>query len=145
NTLAIVQSITSQTLRRATDVAAARTAIVGRIQSFAQAHDILTMHNWQGADLADVVARAVEPFGPARIDIAGGGVQVSPKHVLALSLALYELGTNAAKYGALSNPAGRIALQWRADGGLLRLSWQETGGPAVTPPTHRGFGSRLLE
>jgi two-component sensor histidine kinase len=72
-------------------------------------------------------------------------LEVSPKHALALSLALHELATNAAKYGALTRPEGRVALRWSAQEGQLQLVWRESGGPQVVPPARTGFGSRLLE
>lgn len=72
-------------------------------------------------------------------------VGASAKHALTLSLALHELATNAAKYGALSRPEGRVSVQWSAQEGILRPQWGESGGPPVAPPTHKGFGSQLLE
>jgi two-component sensor histidine kinase/PAS domain-containing protein len=145
NTLATVQSIAVQTLRGADDLRSARTALVARIISLARAHDLLTERSWSGAELREVVAGAMEPFAVARIDCAGDALEISPKHALALSLALHELATNAAKYGALSSPNGRVELRWHADAGMLHVTWRESGGPAVTPPTRRGFGSRLIE
>jgi len=145
NSLTTVQSIASQTLRGATDTQAAREAIDQRICSLARAHDLLTARNWSGADLRDVAARAVEPFAAGRFSIEGPSQDVSPQHALALSMALHELATNAAKYGALSSPAGRVDLAWSAGEGRLSLRWAEHGGPPVTPPARRGFGSRLLE
>lgn len=75
----------------------------------------------------------------------GEPVDVSPKHALALSLALHELATNATKYGALSCPEGRVSLKWQVREQTLHLDWEESGGPQVAPPTKKGFGSRLLE
>jgi two-component sensor histidine kinase len=145
NTLAIIQSIVLQTLRGATDLEAARAAIDARIISLAAAHDLLTQRSWSGADVADVVARALAPFSAGRVAVAGPSLDISPKQTLALSLALHELATNAAKYGALSKPEGRVELNWEADDETLQLEWRESGGPAVVPPKRRGFGSRLLE
>jgi two-component sensor histidine kinase len=145
NTLATVQAIVASTLRRTTNPQSAREVINERIVSLARAHDLLTMRNWTGADLREVVHRAMEPFAAARIDISGPSVEVSPSHTLALSLGLHELATNAAKYGALSAPEGRVEVRWTSASGQLRLSWRESGGPRVTPPSRRGFGSRLLE
>ena len=85
------------------------------------------------------------PFAADQINLAGPSREMSPHHALALSLALHELGTNAAKYGALSVPEGRIHLTWRIDAAVLQLDWRESGGPPVTPPSRHGFGSRLLE
>lgn len=145
NTLATVQSIIVQTLRGATDLESARTALIARIVSLAGAHDLLTDRSWAGADLAEVVARAMAPFAAAQITLEGNSVEISPKHVLALSLALHELATNAAKYGALSRPEGRVELLWEVRNGQLNLTWRETGGPQVVSPSRRGFGSRLIE
>jgi two-component sensor histidine kinase/PAS domain-containing protein len=145
NTLSIVKSIAFQTLRAAADLQSARTALDARIVSLARAHDLLTDRNWTGADLTDVIARAVAPFPAAQIATAGPSLEVSPKHALALSLALHELATNAAKYGALTRPEGRVALRWSAQEGQLQLVWRESGGPQVVPPARTGFGSRLLE
>ncbi len=145
NSLATVQSITVQTLRAATDLQTAREAIDQRICSLARAHDLLTARNWSGADLTDVAARAMEPFAADRFSIDGPSVDVSPQHALALSMALHELATNAAKYGALSPAGGCAALGWRIEGGKLCLRWAESGGPPVAQPSRRGFGTRLLE
>jgi two-component sensor histidine kinase len=145
NTLATVQSITSQTLRGSSDVEHARDAIEDRIVSLARVHDLLTARSWSGADLRDVVERAMQPFPAAQIELAGPSFDVPPQHALALSLALHELATNAAKYGALSAPGGRVAIGWARCENELQMTWRETGGPPVSSPTRRGFGSRLLQ
>jgi two-component sensor histidine kinase len=77
--------------------------------------------------------------------MSGAPIDVSPKHALALSLALHELATNATKYGALSRPEGHVNVEWGVDRRKLRLDWAESGGPPVAPPQRKGFGSRLLE
>ena len=145
NTLATIQAIAAQTMRGARDLPSAREALDRRIRSMAQAHDLLTLRAWTGANLADVVMRALDAFTPAQVKVSGDAIDVSPKHALALSLALHELATNATKYGALSCPEGRVSVQWGVQEGMLHLDWQESGGPPVVPPTHKGFGSRLLE
>lgn len=145
NTLATVQSLVMQTLRGAVDVESARSALSARIVSLAGAHDLLTSRNWSGTDVAEVVERAIAPFEAGRFTIEGPSLDLSPKQTLSLSLALHELGTNAAKYGGLSKPGGRVELRWKAQDGKLHLHWRESGGPRVVPPTRRGFGSRLLE
>ena len=145
NTLATLQSIAMQTLRNASDLKSAGTALDSRIISLAQAHDLLTDRHWSGADIRDVVRRAMSPFAANQINLSGPSQEISPHYALALSLALHELATNAAKYGALTVPEGRIHLAWHVDGALLHLNWRESGGPKVTPPGRRGFGSRLLE
>ena len=85
------------------------------------------------------------PFAADQMILDGPSLDVSPKQALALSLALHELATNAAKYGALSRPGGRVELRWKAQSGQLILNWRESGGPPVVAPSRRGFGSRLLE
>jgi two-component sensor histidine kinase len=145
NTLATVQSITSQTLRGAGDLDHARTSIEDRIISLARVHDLLTARSWSGADLRDVVERAMQPFDAAQLQLSGPSFDIPPQHALALSLALHELATNAAKYGALSVSAGRVEVRWERRDDGLRLAWREKNGPRVELPTRRGFGSRLLE
>src|SRR6185312_13991188 len=135
----------AQTLRAARDLPSAREALDRRIRSMAQAHDLLTLRAWTGANLTDVVMRALDAFTPAQVKMSGDAIDVSPKHALALSLALHELATNATKYGALSCPEGRVSVQWGVQEGVLQLDWEESGGPPVAPPTQKGFGSRLLE
>ncbi|MGB7079510.1 MAG: HWE histidine kinase domain-containing protein [Xanthobacteraceae bacterium] len=145
NTLATVQSIVVQSLRSAADIESARTAVNARIVSLARAHDLLTDRNWAAADVADLVARAIAPFATGQIVHNGPALDVSPNQALAFSLALHELATNATKYGALSRPEGRVELCWKAKDDRLNLSWRESGGPPVAPPSRRGFGSRLIE
>jgi two-component sensor histidine kinase/PAS domain-containing protein len=144
NTFATIQAITAQTLRLARDLPSARKALDDRIRSLAQAHDLLMMRSWAGANLMDIVTRALNAFAASQIEVSGTGIEIPPKHALASSLILHELATNATKYGALSRPEGRVSLEWRMQGGMLHLDWQEREGPPVAPPTHRGFGSRLL-
>ena len=151
NTLATVQSFASQTLRNSNSLAEARSMFDSRLLSLAKAHDVLTKQSWEGADLREVVDQALDAHRTAkgRITIKGPDVRLSPKQALALSMALHELATNAAKYGALSNDSGRVQVGWhvRRNGGAdeLDLGWTEEGGPLVTPPTRKGFGSRLIE
>ncbi|HEY8572345.1 PAS domain-containing protein [Phenylobacterium sp.] len=148
NTLATVQSIVAQTSRTDRSSQEVRVAIEGRLLALSAAHDLLTRHSWEGADLREVAQRAASPFSPdgeARIRISGPAVPLAPQQALALSMAIHELATNAAKYGALSVPGGHAELQWSVRGGQLQMHWGEHGGPEVKPPAGRGFGSRLLE
>lgn len=151
NTLATVQSLASQSLRSA-DPAEAQKAFSGRLIALSKAHDVLTRGFWKSGNLKEFVREAVTPFQDAeagQISVEGPEVEIEPRLALALSMALHELLTNAAKHGALTSPAGRIALRWsvaREDGERrLRISWNETGGPPVTPPTRKGFGARLIQ
>jgi two-component sensor histidine kinase len=145
NSLATVQSIAAQTLRTAPDLRTAREALESRIISLARAHDLLTDRSWSAAEFGAVVTRALEPFAIGRFEISGPSLDVSPRHALLLSMALHELATNAAKYGALSNPHGGVRVAWQVQGGGLRLEWRESGGPEVSSPGRRGFGTRLLQ
>ena len=145
NSLATVQSIAMQTLRGAADPETARHALDQRICSLARAHDLLTARNWIGAALGQVVRQAIEPFSSSRFAVGGPEVEVTPRHALALSMAVHELATNAAKYGALSTPEGKVEIRWRVAGAELALAWRESGGPPVTPPSREGFGTRLLQ
>ncbi|WP_332769896.1 HWE histidine kinase domain-containing protein [Phenylobacterium sp.] len=152
NTLATVQSIASHTLRGAISPQDVRVDFEARILSLSRAHDVLTRRTWAGADLGEIAAATLEPFagrGDARVLRQGPEVGVSPREALAISMALHELATNAAKYGALSTADGRVSIEWDVVRGprsrRLRLTWTETGGPPVTPPPRRGFGTRLIE
>jgi two-component sensor histidine kinase/integral membrane sensor domain MASE1 len=151
NTLATVQSIAAQTRRSSSDPKESYDAFIERLMALSRAHDVLTARRWEGADLRDIVDGAIQPFdsGRARFHVSGPSVWLEPQAALAVAMALHELGTNAAKYGALSAAAGQVTVTWTVkpdDDGLdLAFSWQEAKGPRVTPPTRRGFGSRLLE
>ncbi|ANY85014.1 hypothetical protein BB934_43135 (plasmid) [Microvirga ossetica] len=152
NTLATVQSIASQTLRAASTPDAAKEALESRLLGLSRAHNVLTRESWEGAWLRDVIEEVLEPYrimGQARVEIRGPGIQVSPRFALALSMALHELATNATKYGALSNDTGRVRLTWSGDRTSspprLLLRWEENGGPPVSHPSRKGFGSRLIE
>lgn len=152
NTLATVQSIATQTLRNAETTVDAYAALETRLLALSRAHDVLTRESWEGADLVEVVREAVAPFrsrASERFRIAGPEVRLCPRMSLAIAMAIQELATNAVKYGALSNTAGAVRIDWSVSNGALppRLAfrWAEEGGPAVSPPTRRGFGSRLIE
>jgi two-component sensor histidine kinase len=152
NTLATVQSIASQTLRNASTLDHASSAIESRLLALSQVHNVLTDRSWAHVALHDIVAQAVEPYrsrGENRIHVQGPSVQVPPGMALPLAMALQELATNAVKYGALSNGSGQISVQWTLNGGgapqRLHLMWEETEGPRVEKPSRRGFGTRLIE
>ncbi len=150
NSLATIQAIAAQSFTGERALPQAQEAFSSRIVALAEAHDLLTRENWEGADLHDVTARLAELHGgQARFELSGPAIRLSPKTALSLSMALHELATNAMKYGALSTPEGRIRVAWdlAPDPGAARLdlTWTERGGPPVQPPTERGFGSRLIE
>lgn len=152
NTLATVQSVAAQTLRTSAVDLEVRSRLDARLIALSDAHNLLTERHWEGATLDRVAAMALRPLRSEREDrfeVEGPEVQLSPKTALAIAMALHELATNAIKYGALSNETGRVTLRWQVDedgdGPRLRLLWEERGGPPVTPPTRKGFGTRLIE
>jgi PAS domain S-box-containing protein len=147
NTLASVQAIAFQTLKGDLPLAEARASFEARLMALSRAHNLLTEQNWGGARLDRVVADSVEHLAgnAGRFDIKGEPLWLAPRAALALAMALHELGTNAAKYGALSTEEGRVSIDWRVGEGRLVLQWVESGGPHVEPPVRRGFGSRLVE
>ncbi|KRA62454.1 histidine kinase [Caulobacter sp. Root656] len=150
NSLATIQAIAAQTFHAARSLPQALEAFSARIVALAEAHDLLTRENWEGADLLDLLTRLeVLHGGPERFAIVGQSVRLSPRMALSLSMVLHELATNAVKYGALSTPQGQVRIAWTVVPGAaqprLVLTWTETGGPPVQPPTRRGFGSRLIE
>ncbi|CAN5173164.1 PAS domain-containing protein [soil metagenome] len=151
NMLAMVQSIGSQTLRTASSRDEARRIFAERLVALGGALDTLTERTWTAAPLRSVIDAAVAPHDPDGRRVVRGGedLQLAAKPALALTLALHELATNAVKYGALSTPAGQVDLSWRVEGAgadaLLIVQWRESGGPPVTPPAKRSFGSRLIE
>jgi len=150
NTLAILQAIAVQTFRSASK--AERQKFEGRLGALAEAHNLLSMEKWQGSELQDVVGRVLQPYllnNPERMRMFGPPVPLSPRLAVVLSMIVHEIATNAAKYGSLSNDSGTVALDWEVvtENGKrkLRLIWAEAGGPHVTAPVQRGFGSRLIE
>jgi PAS domain S-box-containing protein len=148
NTLAVVQGLAQQSFKDERVPSELRSAFEGRLMALAAAHNVLTRENWESAPLRQIVDDAVRPFGPARFRTSGPDLRIEPKPAVSLALALHELATNAAKYGALSAEGGSVELDWTVQPGDalgFHLRWCETGGPAVAPPTHRGFGSRLIE
>jgi len=147
NMLATVQAIASQTLRHAPSPADFSGSFTGRIQAMARAHSLLSDATWQGARLGDLIRAQLRlgAFDETRIAAAGPDLFLSPQLALHLGLILHELGTNAIKYGALSLPQGQVAIGWSVEGGSLRLSWAESGGPPASPPARRGFGTTLIE
>jgi len=151
NTLAVIQSIASQTFRGESAAPDARRAFESRLTALAGAHDLLTGRNWEAAPLSQVIERAGIGCGAGgeRVRIEGDDVELAPRTAVSIAMALHELCTNAVKYGALSNESGSVTVRWSIDGSdgqrRLRLEWIETGGPPVSPPSRRGFGSRMIE
>jgi two-component system CheB/CheR fusion protein len=151
NTLAVVQSLAMQTDGRIGTVAAYREAFVGRLQALARAHNALVDAHLRGTDLKTLVEEAVAAYRvdhPDVVEVEGEPVAITAKQGLGLSLILHELGTNAAKYGALTRSKGRLYVSWQIEAESrrsVRLRWQERHGPAVAAPGEKGFGTRLIE
>lgn len=150
NTLAILQAIAVQTFQSASK--AERETFEGRLGALAEAHNLLSREKWRGSDLQDVIGRVLQPYllnNPERVRMSGPPVPLSPRLAVVLSMIVHEIATNAAKYGALSNDTGTVRLDWEilteTAQPKLRLIWAEAGGPHVTAPVKRGFGSRLIE
>jgi two-component sensor histidine kinase len=151
NALATVQSIAAHSFRLQ-EPQAARAAFESRLFALSRTHDVLTRKNWEGANLREILDEALAPYrrdGAERFRIEGEPLQLPPRVALPIAMALHELATNAAKYGAFSTDAGRVTIRWdvsdRAGSPSLALEWQETGGPPVRDPDHKGFGTRLIE
>lgn len=147
NTLATIQAIAQQTLRTTTDPEQFVASFSGRVLALSRVHTLLTQTTWQGAGLRDLI-RAQVVQGPAddgRVAAEGPVVMLEPQLALHLALVLHELGTNSAKYGALSLAGGRVSVSWSVEGSELRLHWVERGGPEVQPSAAPGFGTTLIE
>ncbi|MXQ11262.1 PAS domain-containing sensor histidine kinase [Microvirga makkahensis] len=159
NTLATVQSLAAQSLRdvRLSDegaALAAKGAFEERIFALARAHDVLTQENWESVGLMDILRQATAPYrerldGNGPFILSGADIRLPPQTALSLSMAFHELSTNAVKHGALSHPGGFVRITWAErtsdDRPYLGIRWEEHGGPAVSPPARKGFGTRLLE
>ena len=153
NTLATVQSIAAQTARGASSLEEFRKAFEARLLAISKTHNLLTESEWQGAELHDILSDEAAAYrngdGKARVRLEGEPVMLPAKTALVAGMVFHEMLTNAAKYGALSRPAGRVEVGWRVDrranGGEVHLNWVERGGPPVEPRKTRGFGSRLIE
>ena len=152
NIFAVIHAIARQTLRGDGAVAVGREAFAGRLIALSAAHDVLLQGDGTEARLRDLVEATASVYmgeGDGRFQIAGPPVVLGARYALSFALVLHELGTNAVKYGALSVPQGRVDIRWWLDGRPaeqhLQFIWQETGGPPVTEPAAKGFGSKLIE
>ncbi|MBF9232681.1 HWE histidine kinase domain-containing protein [Microvirga alba] len=151
NTLATVQSIAAQSFKSG-EPTVARAAFEARLFALSKTHDVLTRENWEGASLRNIAEEAMAPYRREHVErfhIEGATLRLPPRIALPLAMAMHELSTNAAKYGAFSVDDGRVTIRWQveatAEGRQLIMQWREEGGPPVRMPTHKGFGSRLIE
>jgi light-regulated signal transduction histidine kinase (bacteriophytochrome) len=148
NTLANIEALVRQTSVSADSLSAFVEGLAARIQSMAKAHSLLSQSRWEGVSINSLLMEELAPYIHDNLgfDMVGPDIVLTSKSALALSLAIHELATNAAKYGALSMPDGRVAIRWTlTEQGGLDLSWTESGGPEVRTPNRRGFGSTLIE
>jgi two-component sensor histidine kinase len=148
NILAVVQSLAVRTLSDPRSISDARNILVQRIHALGRVHEHLMRSDWKGANIRDIIAAELEPFSP-RVNMEGPDLVVGGNMVQTLALLLHELATNAAKYGSLSNERGKVSINWSVVGkgrdARFKLRWEERDGPAVKRPTHKGFGTTLLE
>ncbi len=135
-------------LTRAEDIKQFSAAVEGRIAALARAHSLLSDSRWRGAKIADLIHGELAPYRTpnlGRVRISGKSLSLHPSAVQALALAVHELATNAAKYGALSMPSGSVEVTWEAHDDRLELRWIERGGPPSEPKTQGGFGMRVIK
>jgi two-component sensor histidine kinase/PAS domain-containing protein len=148
NLLATIQAMISLSARSHTALEDFVTATQNRIVSLAKAHDLMAVTHWEGAGLRQLVEHELKAYSSGREQVAtieGDRIMLKPSAATALSMVIHELATNAAKYGALSVPDGRVSCRWKCTkDGELALHWQESGGPVVEPPKRTGFGSLLV-
>lgn len=148
NTLAAVQSISRQSAKRAGSLESFRDLFEARLIALSNTHNALTRTAWEHAGLRELLTEQLGPYPADQVDLKGEEVALAPREALALGMVFHELATNAAKYGALSVPAGRLSVSWDVGPGRrgpeLRLFWTETGGPPATQPARRGFGLRMI-
>ena len=142
NLLGVVAGIAHQTVRASGSLPDFLAAFQGRLASLARAHEVLTAATWQAAPLGALVEELVAPH--AAVAVAGPDVLLAPRQLLSISMILHELLSNAIKYGALAQPDGRVTLVWALADRDVALEWIESGVSGIEPPTHRGFGSKMI-
>lgn len=147
NTLMVVQAMAHQTFRGASSPDHQVSTFTNRLAALSGAHDALSRTNWSGACLSEIVRQGLLICGAddLRLDVSGPEVVMPASATVSLVMVLHELSTNAMKYGALSGLTGRVTVHWKVqDDGMVEIEWVESGGPVVSPPSRKGFGSRLL-
>ncbi|MFC7052209.1 sensor histidine kinase [Hansschlegelia quercus] len=152
NNLVTVQSLAHHTKLTTSSSDEFERVFNARLMALSRAHDVLMRETWASAALSDLLAGTLAPYeieGLSRVTLGGPEIRLSPTAAVTLNLAFHELATNAAKFGALSRPEGRVVVTWSVDAargdGAVELNWRECGGPPVSAPRRRGFGLRLIE
>ena len=137
-----------RTLSPERSISDARAILIERLQALGRVHELLMRTDWRGASVKDIIAAELEPFS-ARVEAQGPELIIDGRMVQTFALVLHELATNASKYGALSSEGGKVSISWSVTGAgkgaRFKFRWEEKGGPAVEPPSRKGFGSSLLE
>ena len=152
NLLAVVQAMARQTMQHSAGYEDFEGRFMGRLHGLARSHDVLVRQDWTGATIGDLVGAQLAPFvreDGTSIDMDGESLRLRPDAVQNLGFALFELGTNAVKYGALAAPAGKVTIRWEliesGERKYVRFSWRESGGPPVAQPLRKGFGAMVIE
>jgi two-component sensor histidine kinase len=150
NALTAIQAIAYATRKNSTSLDDFVKAFDGRLNAMARSYDIITRNDWRAGELKELVGECCKPFSDAQcFEIDGPPVSLSPKALVGMGLVIHELATNAIKYGALSNKMGKVSIQWQIekkdDCEVVRFTWKERGGPSITKPTGKGFGTELIK
>jgi PAS domain S-box-containing protein len=152
NLLAVIQAMARQTARHSGSIDSFLDQFGARLQALARSHDLLVQEEWHGVPLAELVRSQLAPYldrSGSQIAVDGPNVMLRPEAAQSLGLALHELAINAVRFGALSTPSGRISITWAwktgSEGAAVEIVWAETGGPTVSTPVQRGFGSLVVE
>jgi two-component sensor histidine kinase len=141
NKIVTIQSIISYQLRGQPQLKA---NIIDRLVALSATDDLIMVTQGRGASIRDVLSTELGAYEVARVSMEGPDIFLPARFAMTLALLIHELATNAAKYGALSSPTGKLSVQWSLSDGFWKLEWRESGGPAVAPQRHRGFGLELL-
>jgi two-component sensor histidine kinase len=145
NTLTTIQAICRMTIKNSQDMTAFERTFTARLLALSTTHNLLTESAWSGVELRELLVTELEPFRVSRrLSYNGPAVNLTSKVAIALGMAVHEMGTNAAKYGALQASRGSVRISWSVSDGVLRFDWLERCGHPIVPPSHRGFGSRLI-
>jgi two-component system CheB/CheR fusion protein len=148
NMLAVVMGVAQHTMQGDRPAAEAGEIFLGRLNALAHAHTLVSREEWQVVPLRDILEAELAPYllaGKERVRLDGPEIPLGPKAAVALGMAAHELGTNAAKYGALSTTGGCVEVRWQAEGGRLVVEWRELDGPPVETPRAESFGTALVK